>query len=786
MFNTGENMQFTSTDIKEPGLNILPPGVERYIVNGGGLTGIQIFPDDEIEIINDEGNQICEILVFNKDGKSELSALNLKKNKLSSDIKKILSKKEESSIIAYRQLLKRNLDISKSEASKIFDKDTPSGEKVKLKSEDKCYCIFAAPGNEMLVHNQNPPTNLTIFVKRSNILNDKEHSIIPDPMYDPSNETNIEKQTAISFEVKEGDYIQIICPTGRQCSDFVAFDTAKLDKGLEKGLDWQTTRTFMGNTFPGPGLYSKFYDTDHEPLVEVIRDTVGRHDTFNLACTSKYYEDAGYFGHPNCSDNLSNSMEKFGVQRKKGWHAINLFFNTSAGGQNTLLSDESFARPGDYVIVRALKDLTCGTSACPSDIDPCNSWNPTNIFVRTYDKKNEFTKSFAFRMKTDSEPKLTKNTGFYERTSKLTRNFIDARGFWLPNDYTKHGLVNEYNACREKAVVIDLSSLRKFEILGPDAEELMNYTLTRNVKKLSVGQVVYSSMCYENGFMFDDGTLLKMSDHGFRWICGDEYAGEWLKEQAKKKKYKVRIKNSTDQINNISLQGPKSREILEKFIFTPPTQPTISELQWFRFTICRIGDLNGIPLIVSRTGYTGELGYEIWCHPTDAPKVWDIVMEAGKDEGLIPAGFGALDLLRIEAGLILFGNEFDGQVDPFEAGVGFTVPLKTKMDDFIGRESLLKRKENPQKKLVGLELIAKEKANHGDCVHIGRSQVGIITSGCISPVLNKNIALCRIDIGHSEIGTEVEVGKIDGHQKRITAKIVPFPHYDPKKLKVRS
>ena len=779
-------MSLENLIIRDPGLNVLPPGVERYVVNGGGLTGIQIFPEDEIEIINNEGNQICEVVVFDKNGKSNLSILSLKNNTSSSEIKKILSKSDEDSKTAAYQLKKRNLDILKSKSSLLFEKDTPWGEKIKLISKDKCYCILSAPGPEMLVHEQNPPTDLTVFIKRANITSDKEHRIIPDPIFDPMDEKNIIKQTAISYEVKEGDYIQIICPTGRQCSDFVAFDTAKLSKGTEKGLDWQTTRTFMGNTFPGPGLYSKFYDTDHEPLVEVIRDTVGRHDTFNLACTSKYYEDAGYFGHANCSDNLSDEMEKFGIQKKKGWHAINLFFNTSAGGQNTVLSDESFARPGDYVIMRALKDLTCGTSACPSDIDPCNSWNPTDIFVRTYDKNKEFTKSFAFRMKTDSEPKLTKNTGFYERTSKLTRNFIDARGYWLPNDYTKHGVINEYNACREKAVVIDLSSLRKFEILGPDAEELMNYTLTRNVKKLSVGQVVYSSMCYENGFMFDDGTLMKMSDHGFRWICGDEYAGEWLKEQAKKKNYKVIIKNSSDQINNISLQGPNSRKILEKFVWTPPTQPSISELQWFRFTICRVKELNGIPLMISRTGYTGELGFEIWCHPSDAPKVWDVVMDSGKDEGLIPAGFGALDLLRIEAGLILFGNEFDGQVDPFEAGVGFTVPLKTKNENFIGKDVLIKRKDNPQKKFVGLELVGKEKANHGDCIHIGRSQIGIVTSGCLSPTLNKNIALCRVDIGHSELGTSVEVGKIDGHQKRIPAKIVPFPHYDPKKTKVRS
>ena len=779
-------MSLTTLDIKEPGLNVLPPGVERHVINAGGLTGLQIFPDDEIQIINDEGNQICEIVCFDKNGKSELGILNLKVNDKASFIRKILTKKVESSLITNHQLKKRNLNINEANSAIVFDNDTPNGEKLKFKSKDKCYVIFAAPQNEMLISDQNPSSDLTLFIKRSKIKDDKELSIIPDPVYEPNYEKNIDRQTAISYQVKEGDYIQIISPAGRQCSDFVAFDSRKLDKGIEKGLDWQTTRTFMGNTFPGPGLFSKFYDTDHEPLVEVIRDTVGKHDTFNLACTSKYYEDVGYFGHPNCSDNLTDSMDKYGVQKQKGWHAINLFFNTSATGLNSVISDESYARPGDYVMFRALKDLTIGTTACPSDIDPCNSWNPTDIFVRTYDKKKEFSKSFAFRMKADSEKKLTRNSGFYERTSKLTRNFIDARGFWLPNDYTKHGAIEEYNACRENAVLIDLSSLRKFEIIGPDAEELMNYTLTRNIKKLSIGQVVYSAMCYENGMMFDDGTLLRLSETGFRWICGDEYAGEWLKETAKKKNFKVNIKNSTDQISNVSIQGPKSREILKKLIFTPPTQPSIDELGWFRFTICRVETLQGIPLIVSRTGYTGELGYEVWCNPKDAPVVWDKLMDAGKDNGLIPAGFAALDKLRIEAGLILFGNEFDGQQDPFEAGVGFTVPLKTKEDDFIGKKVLIDRKANPQKKLVGLELIGKEIAGHGDCVHIGRSQVGVVTSGCLSTTLNKNIALCRIDSKYAEIGTEVEVGKIDGHQKRISAKVVKFPFYDPEKIRVKS
>ena len=143
-------------------------------------------------------------------------------------------------------------------------------------------------------------------------------------------------------------------------------------------------------------------------------------------------------------------------------------------------------------------------------------------------------------------------------------------------------------------------------------------------------------------------------------------------------------------------------------------------------------------------------------------------------------------MVRTEAGLIFYGYEFDDKTDPFEAGIGFTVPLKTKEDNFIGKEELIKRKNSPQKKLVGLELTGHEPAANGNTVHIGRGQVGIITSAMLSKILNKNIALCRIDVKYSEMGTNVEIGKIDGHQKRIPAKIVPFPFYDPEKKKVRS
>ena len=190
--------------------------------------------------------------------------------------------------------------------------------------------------------------------------------------------------------------------------------------------------------------------------------------------------------------------------------------------------------------------------------------------------------------------------------------------------------------------------------------------------------------------------------------------------------------------------------------------------------------------MLSRTGYTGELGYEIYCHPNDASNVWDAVWDAGEEFDICPMGFEALDMLRIEAGLILGGNEFSDETDPFEAGISFTVPLKTKEQNFIGKEALVERKAHPHKKLVGLEIEGNEKVNHGDCVHSGRAQVGIVTSGTMSPTLNKNIALCRIDVRSSEIDTELEIGKLDGHQKRISAKVVKFPFYDPTKSRVRA
>ena len=775
-------MSLTSNAIKNPGLRTLPPGVERYHVQGGGINILEMFPEDKIEIINDEGKQICEIIVFNAKGKGDLSILSLKENSNGDYLKKAINQDRK----ILQLLKKKKLELNKSKSSIVFSEDCPMGEKINLKSKDACIVMLASPGMAMDVHNQNPPSSLTIFLHRAKFELKKEQYVLPEPLYDPVSEKFIKRMTAETYDVKKGDYIQIIDTSGRQCSDFLAFDKKKLDKGIEDIIDPTATRTFMGSAYPMPGLFSKFFDANHDPVIEVVRDTVGRHDTFNYACTAKYYEDMGYFGHINCSTNFNNVLKNYDVKPRKGWIAINLFFNTAIDANNVASFDEPWSRPGDYVLFRALKDLTCASSACPCDVDPANGWNPTDIFVRTYAKDKKISKGVAFRVNTDSEPKLTQETGFHAKTSKLTKNFINYNGYWLANNYTRYGAVKEYTSCRESAIVTDLSPLRKFEILGPDAENLMQYTLTRNVKKLSAGQVVYSAMCYENGCMIDDGTLMKFGQDNFRWIGGQEYGGEWLKEQAKKKNFKVWVKSSTDQIHNIAVQGPNSRKILEKFVWTPDTQPSIKDLEWFRLTIGRIDSVTGTPIMVSRTGYTGELGFEIWCHPKDAGTVWDKVFESGKEFKISPLGLEALDMVRIEAGLIFYGYEFDDKTDPFEAGIGFTVPLKTKEDDFIGKEELIKRKNNPQKKLVGLELVGHEPAVTGNTVHIGRGQVGVITSGMLSKTLNKNIALCRIDVKHAEIGNEVEVGKMDGHQKRIPAKIVPFPFYDPQKTKVRA
>ena len=323
---------------------------------------------------------------------------------------------------------------------------------------------------------------------------------------------------------------------------------------------------------------------------------------------------------------------------------------------------------------------------------------------------------------------------------------------------------------------------RKYEVTGPDAEALVQAAATRDIRKLAVGQVVYTAFCHEHGGMLDDGTVFRLCQNNFRVVCGDEYVGNWLREMAQRLGLKAWVRSSTDQLHNVSLQGPRSRDVLREVLTTPPHQASADELKWFRFTV---GKIDGRPVVVSRTGYTGELGYEVWCHPGDAVAIWDRLMRAGEPHGIAPMGLSALDMLRIEAGLVFAGYEFCDQTDPFEAGIGFAVAAD-KPVDYAGKAALERRRANPLRSLVGLDLEGNEAVGHGDPVYRGRAQIGVITSAVRSPVLDRWIALARVDVSLATLGERLEVGKLDGLQKRIGATVVRFPHYDPEKTRVRA
>jgi aminomethyltransferase len=769
----------------QPSVFSLPKGTERYVVEGCGAILVAVETGDRITVTNDEGGQPCEIVAADAKGAIDAGLIGALANSDAGGLKGLLASSDQSLRGLRMGLDARGIDLAAGGAVRFFDSATPAKTEQEFTVQRDGIVIIAAPGGIMDFEAQDTATPLTVLVKRA-VIKQVARFELPDPLADPVNEVRVHSATAESYFVKAGDYIQIIDVDGRQCTDFQCFAARKLDKGIEHALDVTTTRTLMGHAYPMPGLHAKYYDQDMLPLVEVVQDTVGRHDAFALACAAKYYDDIGYPGHVNCSDNFNGALAGHGVTPRAGWMAINFFFNTGLDEHGVMYADEPWTRPGDYVLLRALTDLVCVSSACPDDTSAANGWNPTDIHVRTYSGEEKFQRAVAIRATPESEPKMTKETGFHDRLSKMTRNFVEYKGYWLANCYSESGPIEEYWACREKCVVLDLSALRKWEITGPDSEALCQYIFTRNIKKLAVGQVVYTAMCYPHGGMVDDGTVFRLGKDNFRWIGGDDYGGEWIREQAEKLGLNVLIRASTDMQHNIAVQGPESRDLLKKIIWTMPHNPTLEELGWFRFTPARIGDDQGIPVVVSRTGYTGELGYEIFCHPKHAGEVFDAVWAAGQEHGIRPMGLEALDMVRIEAGLIFAGYDFSDQTDPFEAGIGFTVPLKSKEDDFIGRDALIRRKTTPARKLVGLDIDSAIDVAHGDCVHIGRAQIGEVTSSMRSPLLGKNIALARVDVSCAEVGIEVEIGKLDGHQKRLPAKIVPFAHYDPKKTRPQS
>ena len=596
-------------------------------------------------------------------------------------------------------------------------------------------------------------------------------------------EFTVPRGTALAYGLERGQILQIIDVEGQQCSDFQATRKRALDRAWDGFIDATATHSMTGRAFPGPGLFDKFYDAEMSPLIRVVQDTCGRHDTFGLACTERGYADRGFPGHLNCSDNIAGALDPYGVKRRRAWPAINFFWNTWLDQHHHLRTEESYSRPGDYVAMEAMDDLVCVTTACPDDIDPINGWNPTDVHVRIYKPDPSLRRAIAYRPKEDAPMRVSDLSPFHERLVHLTEQFAPARDLWSPVAFPGIGTLGEYWACREAVTLQDMSGLRKLDIVGPDAERLLQMAMTRDVARLPDWRATYALMCDEAGEIIDDGTLFRMGPQLFRWCYGAEESARWLQQLATDKGLHVRLHDLGSSLPNLALQGPKSRDLLRDVIFTQPHVPALDQIRWFGLTMARLHNREGVPFLLSRTGYTGELGYEIFCAKADALTIWDALMDAGQAYGIEPMGSAALETLRIEAGFASAGAEFAPGSDAIEAGLGFAVDFKKA--DFIGKAALERNLSAERKRLVGLRFETDDVPLHGAPVWAGERQVGVVTSATRSPSLECAIAMARVGIEHASEGKALEVGQMDGRMKRLTATVCPVPFVDPKRERAR-
>ena len=607
--------------------------------------------------------------------------------------------------------------------------------------------------------------------------------ILPEPLGRVREEFTVSRGSAQAYELYKGESVQIIDIDGQQCSDFQALRLSGLEQAREIAIDSTATRSMVRRAYPAPGLFDKFFDPEMKPLLKVLQDTCGRHDTFGLACTARSYEERGFPGHLNCSDNISFALDPYGVKARSAWPAINFFWNTWLDANHHILTEEAHSRPGDYLVMEALDNLVCVTTACPDDIDPINGWNPTDIHVRIYTEEASIPKSVAYRVSEDAPMQTTNPSAFHSRLAPLTEHFVPSRDIWTAASFPSSGSIGEYWACRKNATLQDMSGLRKIDIIGPDAERLLQLALSRDIAKLAVWRGTYALICTHAGEVIDDGTLFRLAPTLFRWCCGNEQSGRWLTELADQHKLQVRIHDLESSLPNLALQGPKSRDILEELIFTQPNVPALSQLKWFGVTIARLHDREGAPFMLARTGYTGELGYELFCAESDALAIWDALMLAGEKYGLIPMGSDALEMIRIEAGFASRA-EFSAGADAFEAGLGFAVD--TTKTEFVGQKALSRNAASQRKLLKGLVFQCDDVPQHGAPVFAGEHQIGIITSATRSPMFESAIAMARLAIEHADTGTMLEVGQLDGRMKRLVAQVVELPFYDQKRERARA
>ena len=606
---------------------------------------------------------------------------------------------------------------------------------------------------------------------------------LPEPLGQLCEEIHIPRGTARAYTMAAGEYVQIIDAEGRQCSDFMAMNAQELEAGRERYIDTAVTRTLAGGAYPLPGLYDKFFDQDMKPLLSVEQDTVGRHDTFALACTARGYEERGFPGHANCSDNITAAYAPYNIGARAAWPAINFFFNSwIAPGDSCLRVDEAWSRPGDYVLMRALTDLVCVSTACPDDIDPINGWNPTDIYVRIYSQVCAGDKGRIYRSLPGLPDTMTRQSPFHKRTTALTSRLTVGKDMWTAAAYDAGGAVGEYWACRRGVTVQDMSALRKLDVCGPDAEQFLQYACTRDMRKLAVHRAVYALFCDGRGAVVDDATICRLAPSLFRVCYGNDELLLHLRELAATHKYEVWLRDKSRILCNLAIQGPKSRDTLRKLIFTQPQQPRLENLKWFGMTLGRLHDRNGVAVMAVRSGYTGELGYELFCDRRDAETVWDAVIAAGEPHDIEPMGAEALEILRIEAGLMAHGAELGGDLMPAECGLAFAVDNNKK--EFMGKTALAEH--SPRHGMAGLLLRGGDVPSRCDNVYAGRRPVGTVTSAAYSPQLARPIVMARIHLNETIPGMELEIGRLDGHIKRLKAEICPLPFLDAERKKPRA
>jgi aminomethyltransferase len=392
---------------------------------------------------------------------------------------------------------------------------------------------------------------------------------------------------------------------------------------------------------------------------------------------------------------------------------------------------------------------------------------------------------------------VSTGTAFHPRTEQLNRKlqWREWSGYYAASAYSDHHDI-EYNAIREAAALIDVSPLFKYHVAGSDAWRLIDRVTVRDARKLKVDQVWYTCWLDEDGQVIDDGTLTRLDETRFRWTAADPSL-RWLRMNATG--LDVQVEEITEQLGALALQGPRSRQVLEAATGDPFT-----DLRYFRRRSSRIG---GIDVDVTRTGYTGDLGYEVWVEAERAVAVWDALMEAGRDHAIRPAGMLALDVVRVEAGLILLEVDYTSSrhaliteqaYSPFELGIlGDLVDLDK--DDFVGKRALLRERASggPTRRLVGLELrweglerlyaaqdlppmMSPATSREPVPIFDGRRQVGRATSTTWSPTLKQAVALASVEARYAEPGTKVMIEwTVEAKRGRVPARVAKLPFFDP-------